>query len=95
MPRFRRKPLTVEAVQFTGDNIGELNAFTGLDLKLGKGPLFSPRYVYIVIPTLEDGLYGQVEHVAEVNDWIIKGVDGEFYPCKPDIFKKTYEPVGN
>ncbi len=95
MPKFKRKPTTIEAIQFTGDNLEEINAFTGMDLKVKAGPLFSSRYVHIIIPTLEDGRYGQVEHVAEVNDWIIKGVEGEFYPCKPDIFKLTYDPVSD
>jgi len=47
------------------------------------------------IHTLEDGNDGRAKHVATIGDWIIKGVKGEFYPCKPDIFLKTYEPVGD
>ena len=45
------------------------------------------------IPTLEDGLDKRAKHVASIGDWVIKGVKGEFYPCKPDIFELTYEPV--
>ena len=43
------------------------------------------------IPTLEDGDDGRAAHVASIGDWIIKGVQGECYPCKPDIFEMTYE----
>ena len=45
----------------------------------------------LTIHTLEDGSDGRAEHVASVGDYIIKGVKGEFYPCKPDIFELTYE----
>lgn len=46
----------------------------------------------LLVPTLEDG-GGRAKHVASPGDWIIRGVAGEFYPCKPDIFEQTYEPV--
>ena len=45
----------------------------------------------MIIPTLEDGSKSQVKHIATLGDYIIKGVQGEFYPCKPDIFALTYE----
>lgn len=45
------------------------------------------------IPTLEDGADGRAKHVATPGDWIICGVQGEFYPCKPDIFAASYEPA--
>lgn len=45
----------------------------------------------MIIPTLEDGSKAQVKHIATLGDYIIKGVQGEFYPCKPDIFALTYE----
>ena len=45
------------------------------------------------IITLEDGDDGRAKHVATEGDWIIKGVQGEFYACKPDIFQSTYEPA--
>lgn len=41
--------------------------------------------------TLEDGSDGRAKHVASIGDWIIKGIKGEFYPCKPDIFQATYD----
>jgi hypothetical protein len=47
----------------------------------------------LYIHTLEDGKNGVARHVASPGDWIIKGVKGEYYPCKPDIFAATYEEV--
>lgn len=68
----------IEAVQWTGRNLKELNNFIGLPLK-------DPESGKYWIPTLEGPMF------VSVNDWIIKGIAGEFYPCKPDIFIKTYE----
>lgn len=79
MPKYRKKPVVIEAVQFTG-NFDEIETFVGDDAEFRNGEL--------VVATLEGPLR------ASPNDWIIKGVQGEFYPCKPDIFAATYEPVG-
>lgn len=79
MPKFRKKPVVIEAIQFTRGNFDELEAFVGGDAEFRDGEL--------VIATLEGPLR------ASPNDWIIKGVKGEFYPCKPDIFEQTYEPA--
>ena len=77
--RYRKKPVVIEAVQWTGSNGGEVTAFLGGGHWWGQtGP---------IIETLEGELH------TSVGDWIIKGVNGEFYPCKPDIFEKTYELV--
>ena len=76
--KFRKKPVVIEAVQFTG-NFDEIEQFVGGDANFTNGKL--------VIATLEGALH------ASRNDWIIKGVKGEFYPCKPDIFEATYEAV--
>jgi len=78
--KFRKKPVVIEAVQLTPENIDECIAFCGSCLK--AHPLTG-----VVIETLEGNM------LASKGDWIIKGVNGEFYPCKPDIFEKTYEPV--
>lgn len=75
--KFQKKPVTIEAVQFTGDNFERIANF--------MGRTFDPANEEI--PTLEGNLK------AETGDWIIKGVKGEFYPCKPDIFAMTYDPV--
>jgi len=82
--KYRKKPVEVEAVQYTGsaENLIELLEFTG------QGDLhYNPVDNTIVIETLEGNM------IASLGDFIIKGVSGEFYPCKPDIFKITYDPV--
>ena len=79
MAKFRKKPVVIEAVQFVGGNFGVIEAFIGGDAEFRGGE--------IIVATLEGPLR------AAPNDWIIKGVKGEFYPCKPDIFEATYEPV--
>lgn len=78
MPMFRKKPVVVEAVQYTGKNQNEVADFYP-EICGAFGSLS------VFIQTLE----GQME--AKPGDWIIKGVKGEFYPCKPDIFEVTYE----
>lgn len=86
MPKFRKKPVVIEAVQFF-DTVESLEALQelGIDpLRLGYE---NPENPELKIETLEGVM------TASVGDWIIKGVSGEFYPCKPDIFEKTYEPV--
>lgn len=79
MAKYRKKPIVIEAVQWTGGNVNEIRQFTGVGATLHSGEL--------LIETLEGRLH------ASYNDWIIKGVKGEFYPCKPDIFEQTYEKV--
>ena len=75
--KYRKKPVIIEAIQWNGKNLSEIDNFVGGSLKT-EGSI-------LVIHTLE----GDME--ASINDYIIKGVNGEFYPCKPDIFDKTYE----
>lgn len=78
--RFRKRPVVIEAVQFTGGNFTELSAFCGEKLQQAAGGAFE-------IHTSEGTMR------ASVGDWIIRGVKGEFYPCKPDIFAATYEAI--
>jgi len=91
--KFRKKPVVIEAIQFNNLNHKEVSEFVGKELKPGLeseaayvagmgAPIFS-----LTIPTLEGNMK------AMPGDWIIKGVHNEFYPCKPEIFEKTYEPV--
>ena len=80
--KFRKKPIIVEAIQWTGKNPLEINVF--VDMRLDR-----TRDNYLVIPTLEG------DHYAKKKDWIVKGIKGEFYPVKPDIFEKTYEKIGD
>jgi hypothetical protein len=87
--KFRKKPVVIEAVQFTPDNIAAIKEFCGSCLgTIGKGTY---GLVEAEIGTLEDGVHLTVKHIATEGDWIIKGVKGEFYACKPDIFEMTYE----
>lgn len=80
--KFRKKPVVIEAIQWDGNNEVEIALF--MDKTFRK----HPKNVYqLQIPTLE-GLM-----MANIGDYIIKGVKGEFYPCKPDIFEQTYELV--
>lgn len=75
-----KKPIEIEAVQFVGNNIVEVIEFIGQEnLSIDSNA--------VLIPTLEGIMK------ASINDFIIKGVNGEFYPCKKDIFVKTYEEV--
>lgn len=81
--KFRRRPVVVEAVQWTGDNFGEIYRF-----------LDGIAAVYMDAGS-EEIRIGTLEGVmtASLFSWIIKGVKGEFYPCRPDIFEQTYKPV--
>ena len=79
MTKYRKKPVVIEAVQWTGKNLKEI-----LDFMNWKNANHDEANG-LSIHTLEGN------HKANVGDWIIKGVHGEFYPCKPDIFEKTYE----
>lgn len=79
MPNFRKKPVVIEAVLWAGNNLSEIQAFYKPDeILIGN---------QIAIKTLEGTM------MADIGDWIIKGVKGEFYPCKPDIFAATYDPA--
>jgi len=78
MPLFRKKPVVIEAIQFEG-NFDEIEQFCGGDAEWRGNEL--------VVATLEGPLR------ASNKDWIIKGIKGEFYPCKPEIFDATYEEV--
>lgn len=85
--KYRKKPVVIEAIQFIddADRIMEIHEFLGGDtMRVNYGDKDNP---YIKIETLEGTMK------ASVGDYIIKGVNGEFYPCKPDIFEKTYEEV--
>lgn len=80
-----KKPVEIQAVQWTGDNFGEIQEFRSLS--------DNPNAMYvlanneIVISTRESDM------LASVGDFIIRGIKGEYFPCKPDIFEATYEEV--
>ena len=85
---YRKKPVEIEAIQFTGsdENYDEVVKFMGSENIAGEC-FIGNSCDAIFIKTLE----GIME--ASLNDYIIKGVQGEFYPCKPDIFEMTYDKV--
>lgn len=84
--KYRKKPVVIEAIRFLDDakRISELQEFAGKDLRIDYSRKDNP---VLKIDTLEGTM------TASVGDYVIKGVNGEFYPCKPDIFEKTYEPA--
>jgi hypothetical protein len=83
MPKYRKKPVVIEAIQYTGENFQEI--YEALpDIADIKSHF---RDGSIIIPTLEGDM------TAIPSDYIIRGVNGEFYPCKEDVFHKTYELV--
>lgn len=91
MAKFRKKPVVIEAAQYRGGN-SYMHFPPWLSEAVGAGTIrFYPAdnhcVEYLTIATLE----GVME--ADPEDWIIKGIAGEIYPCKPDIFAATYDPV--
>jgi hypothetical protein len=84
--KFRKKPVVIDAVRWYGGNVAELMALvrdaapeTSAQVEVASGLVY--------VHTLEGTM------AAGVGDWIIRGVKGELYPCKPDIFEATYEAV--
>ena len=81
--KYVKKPVVIEAVKFTKDSFEEVKKFTNNtahSLETDENGV-----IICTIPTLEG------EMIASEHDYIIKGINGEFYPCKPDIFEKTYD----
>lgn len=86
--KFRKKLVVIDAVQWTNDSDGDaLKAILALGRNNGRVTFAADGTADLVIETLEGDMR------ANVGDWIIRGVKGELYPCKPDIFAATYEPV--
>lgn len=81
MTKYRKKPVVIDALQWNGDNFIEIDEFITVPHET------YPKDGIIKIPTLE----GVME--ANKGDYIIRGVAGEFYPCRADIFEATYEKV--
>jgi hypothetical protein len=80
--QYRKKPVVIHALQYTGDNVDAVREF-GFQSHIH----ISPKTGSLIVPTLEG------EHVISVGDFVIAGVQGEHYACKPDIFAQTYEEV--
>lgn len=90
--RYRKKPVEVEAMHFSTNNEAASPTMDAIVNWMNQGKMPDQRHAWhngtdIFIDTLEGVM------TANCYDYIIKGVAGEFYPCKPDIFDKTYEPV--
>lgn len=88
--KYRKKPLIIDAIKWTGGNMVEIadfaKGFAKFDeIRQGDAENKIPAQYDLSIQTLEGTMQ------ASLGDYIIKGVNGEFYPCKPDIFEKTYE----
>ena len=82
--KYRKKPVEVEAIQFDGWNWREVYQFMSNEPLMFTQDFRKKEYILMDIP---EGV------IAKVGDYIIKGVHGEFYPCKPDIFHETYEDL--
>lgn len=81
--KYRKKPVIIEAMCYTDENLCQIMSFAG------KNAVWDERTQTMYIETLEG------PHIARVGDYIIRGVAGEYYACKPDIFAATYEEVLN
>ena len=81
--KYKTKPCEIEAVQWNGTNLKEIKEFVGKDLSYD----IADTPINMEIHTLEGNM------IASYGDYIIKGLRGEFYPCKPDVFEKKYELV--
>jgi len=89
MAKYRKKPVVIDAVQFLGSEISA-ELMNLIDNSEQRKVVFKSRGMdaeHLIIETLEGF------HRADINDWIIRGVKDELYPCKPDIFELTYEKV--
>jgi hypothetical protein len=84
--KFRKRPVEIEAIQYTGTNIGELWSAFGSEKIIYGSTELDPN---IYIDTLEGRM------TCTPGWWVIRGVKGELYPCEPEIFYSTYEAVGH
>jgi hypothetical protein len=95
MPRFRKKPVEIDAIQWLGTEESLQEALRFIDIAtlpndrefISSGIGWTPGLGTLDIPTLEGVM------TAQPGDWIIRGVAGEYYPCKLNIFEATYDPV--
>lgn len=82
--KFKSKPKVIDAIQWTGKNGDEIFNWAE-EMSDDTPPMYFDPNGEFKIETLEG------DHIASIGDWIICGIHGEFYPCKPDIFSKSYE----
>lgn len=83
--KYKKKPVVIEAVRWTGDNMDEVRHFCGRHALFVETVGMSVQPIQLTIRTLEGDM------LASIGDYIICGVDGEFYPCKDYIFDQTYD----
>ena len=93
--KYKKKPVTIEAIQWTGNNLKEVLQFTGEHPEFSKWFNSFEEYQEYVIKDNNIFKIFTLEGVMKacVGDFIIKGIHGECYPCKPDIFIETYEEI--
>lgn len=84
MPKFRKRPVVIEAMQFDGTEESAKAVLRWMNLPDAS---YRDGVTSLFIPTMEGVM------TASAGDWVIRGVSGELYPCKPDIFKATYDPA--
>ena len=94
MAKYCKKPVEIEAIQWNGTNESEIKTFVGnaakftiISVDTAEKANITEPITKLEIETLEGTM------TAQIGDFIIRGVDGEFYPCKPDIFERTYDKV--
>ena len=91
--QYRKKPVVIDAELFTYPPTPEFKKFVGEYLGIVQKSRHPTAKAEAQIYTLEDGRIMKVAHIATEGDYVIKGVEGEFYACKPEIFHKTYEAI--
>ena len=94
--KYRKKPVVIDAVQWTGQNHREMFDFLTSDTFVNETMSVDGNHFYIDHSRIDGGLIIKTmegEHIATIGDYIIKGVKGEYYPCKEDVFYQTYEKV--
>ena len=87
MAKYRKKPVVIEAVQLTNESIIEIIKWATDYISIKIDTDENDNIIGMIIPTLEGAMK------ASMNDYIIKGINNEFYPIKSEIFFKTYEKV--
>jgi hypothetical protein len=88
MSKYKKKPVVVEAIEWTGTNLGSVWLFMG-EPPTGITVVPDQKDLLLKMPTLEDIM------TARPGDFIIRGIKGEFYPCKPEIFRESYDMVND
>lgn len=93
--KYRKRPVVIEAIEFvyTEEGINKLKEFCGTALGKVQKHRHPDARAEAELGTLEDGTHLTVKHIATEGDFIIKGIQGEFYACKPNIFWQTYEQL--